>query len=344
VPAQRADWPATRPPSRAVRERREVGGVRGGSGGMPPGYEAAPSRPGGRLEWARVSWRESLNDVLVGLTGHRIQRVPHRAKPGRRTAARRRAPAAVAPGDRLVEAPVFILCSIRSGSTLLRVLLDSHPEIHAPHELHLRHLLVRARGPYAKAALHELGLEQQGLRYLMWDRLLHRELTASGKRLIVDKTPNNVFIADQLLACWPDARFVFLLRHPAAIARSRQKLRPRDSRNVERVLRYCAAVERARQAYDGYEVRYEELTADPERVLRRLCGFLGVAWDPRMLEYGAQDHGPYRAGLGDWAGKIGAGRVQAAEPPPAEIPAPLREVAAAWGYAPRPASAPAATP
>jgi len=291
-----------------------------------------------------VSWRESVNDVLVGLTGHRIQRVPRRAKPGRRPAARHRPPTAVAPGDRLVEAPVFILCSIRSGSTLLRVLLDSHPEIHAPHELHLRHLLVRARGPHAKAALHELGLEQQGLRYLMWDRLLHRELTASGKRLIVDKTPNNVFIADQLLACWPDARFVFLLRHPAAIARSRQKLRPRDSHNVERVLRYCAAVEAARQAHDGYELRYEELTAEPERVLRGLCGFLGVAWDPRMLDYGAHDHGPYRAGLGDWAGKIGAGRVQAAEPPPAQTPAPLREVAAAWGYAPRPESAaPAAT-
>ena len=284
-----------------------------------------------------------MNDVLVKATGHRIQRVP---RPGRRRrvpSARRPAPTAAAPGDRLVASPVFILCSIRSGSTLLRVLLNSHPEIHAPHELHLRFLSVRARGPYAKAALHELGLEQQGLRHLMWDRLLHRELTASGKRVIVDKTPNNVFIADQLRACWPEARFVFLLRHPAAIARSRQKLRPRDSRNVERILRYCEAVEAARRAYDGYELRYEELTAEPERVLRDLCGFLGVAWDPRMLEYGAHDHGPYRAGLGDYADKIGRGRVQPADPPPAETPPALREVSAAWGYAAQAETTPAAT-
>src|SRR3712207_4275572 len=42
------------------------------------------------------------------------------------------------PGDRLVTAPTFVLCSVRSGSTLLRVLLNSHSQIHAPHELHLR--------------------------------------------------------------------------------------------------------------------------------------------------------------------------------------------------------------
>src|SRR3954467_12084339 len=41
------------------------------------------------------------------------------------------------PGDRLLEQPVFVLSSIRSGSTLLRVLLNSHTAIHAPHELHL---------------------------------------------------------------------------------------------------------------------------------------------------------------------------------------------------------------
>ena len=290
-----------------------------------------------------MSWTESLNDVLIRVSGYRIQRVPRRARKARRPPARRRA-TPVAPGDRLVEAPVFILCSIRSGSTLLRVLLDSHPEIHAPHELHLRLLSVRARGPYARAALHELGLGQEGLRHLMWDRLLHRELTASGKRIIVDKTPNNVFIADQLRACWPDARFVFLLRHPAAIARSRQKLRPRDPRNVDRILRYCEAVEEARRTHAGFELRYEELTADPERVLRGLCDHLGVAWDARMLDYGAHDHGPYRAGLGDWAGKIGRGSVQPADPPPAATPPELRELTAAWGYAPQEVSAPAPAP
>jgi hypothetical protein len=227
---------------------------------------------------------------------------------------------------------VFILCTLRSGSTLLRVLLNSHPEIHAPHELHLRAIGVRVRGRWARASMQELGLGAQGLRFLLWDRLLHRELARSGKRIIVDKTPNNVFIVDELLECWPEARFVFLLRHPAAIARSRAALRPADGRNVERIGEYCEALEHARQAHPGHTVRYEDLTADPERVTRELCAYLGVEWDERMLDYGAQNHGPYRAGLGDFADKIAKGRVQRADPPPADIPRPLREFAAAWGY------------
>jgi hypothetical protein len=236
------------------------------------------------------------------------------------------------PGDRLVEAPTFILSSIRSGSTLLRVLLNSHPEIHAPHELHLRAMSIRVRGRWARAAINELGLGGDGLQFLLWDRLLHRLLAASGKRLIVDKTPNNVFIADRLRECWPDARFIYLLRNPAAIARSRAQLRPADGRNVERIREYCEALEHARQRYPGLTVRYEDLTADPAAITREVCAFLGVEWEASMLDYGAHDHGPYVAGLGDFAAKIGRGRVQRAAPAPLRTPGPLRAVSAAWGY------------
>jgi hypothetical protein len=314
---------------------------------MPPGYEAS-GRPD-QLQSLRVRWKTSLNRVLVRTTGHQLERAQPAARarrpngqggpaatssrPGPPTVAAE-PPRAVADGDRLVTAPVFILCSMRSGSTLLRVLLNSHPEIHAPHELHLRYVRVRLRGYLPRRSMQELGLDADGLRYLLWDRLLQRELSASGKRIIVDKTPNNVFIPFHLRACWPDARFVFLLRHPAAIVRSRRNLRPGidHDRNVERIRRYCAALEQARQTYDGHTIRYEDLTADPEGVLRGVCGFLGVPWDPAMLDYGRQDHGPYRAGLGDWADKIRTGQVQPPAPPPAETPAPLRELARAWGY------------
>jgi len=280
-----------------------------------------------------VGLRAKLNAVLLRATGHRI--IPARRRAGGRAKPQPpapRPPVPVVPGDRLVASPVFILCSLRSGSTLLRVLLNSHPEIHAPHELHLRALNVGIRGRWARRSMQQLGLGPDGLRFLLWDRLLHRELARSGKRLIVDKTPNNVFVVDELLECWPDARFVFLLRHPAAIARSRAKLRPADAHNVERVREYCEALEHARRTHTGHTVRYEELTADPARVTRELCAYLGVPWDERMLDYGAQDHGPYRAGLGDFADKIAKGRVQPADPAPGDIPPPLREIAAAWGY------------
>jgi hypothetical protein len=238
---------------------------------------------------------------------------------------------------RLVESPTFILSSVRSGSTLLRVLLGSHSRIHTPHELHLRRIRVKVRNRPALKALAQADLDEAELEYLLWDRLLHRELDASGKQLLVNKTPNDVFIVDRILECWPDARFIFLLRHPAAIARSRQRARKaKDTpeRNAEMVARYCNAVEAARQAHDGLTVRYEELAGDPARVTREVCEFLGVPWEEQMLDYGRFAHSGFEPGLGDWSSNIKSGRVQPPEPPPSadETPEPLRAVSRAWGY------------
>jgi Sulfotransferase family len=281
--------------------------------------------------------KKTINDALVRATGYQLQK----ARSGGRRPPPRRGRRAGRPGrgERLVTAPAFILSSVRSGSTLLRVLLNSHSRIHSPHELHLRHVKTEVDAAYAEKALAEIGLDAQRLRYLLWDRVLHRELAASGKQLLVNKTPNDVFIADEIRECWPDARFIFLLRHPVSTARSRQAARKdKDSeeRNLEMVLRYANALEAARRRYDGLTVRYEELTQEPERVTREVCAFLGVPWERAMLDYGEQDHGRFKPGLGDWSEKIKSGQIQPAEPLPSpdEIPPELREISEAWGYVP----------
>jgi hypothetical protein len=195
---------------------------------------------------------------------------------------------------------------------------------------------VKIREGYPQKALREVGLDARCLRYLLWDRVLQRELAASGKTLLVNKTPNDVFAADRILECWPDARFIFLLRHPGAIARSRHALRPQDTteKNAYTVARYCRAVEEARRSHPGLTVRYEQLAADPAATTRRLCEFLGVAWEPAMLDYGDFAHGRFKAGLGDWGENIKSGRVQAPAPPPPddEIPPDLVDLSRAWGY------------
>jgi hypothetical protein len=83
-------------------------------------------------------------------------------------------------------------------------------------------------------------------------------------------------------------------------------------------------------------VRYEDITADPARELQRVCAYLGVPWEPGMVDYGAHDHGRFKSGLGDWADKIKTGKIQPAPPPPPieDIPAPLLPACRAWGYLP----------
>jgi LPS sulfotransferase NodH len=267
-----------------------------------------------------VALKKTLNDALTRATGYQLQRA-------RGGAAKR-----LRGGDRLIEAPVFVICTLRSGSTLLRVLLDSHSQIRSPHELHLRYVSVHFDQRWSERSMKELGLDTRAADYLLWDRLLHRELTASRKSIIADKTPNNVFIVDRLREAWPDARFIFLLRHPGAIARSRQKYKGEGA--DELIIKYVEALEAARQAYDGHTVRYEDLTANPERELREICDFLGVPYEPTMLDYGQFDHGRYKSGLGDWNEKIKSGAIQPPEPPPPldEIDPALREMCAKWGY------------
>lgn len=237
---------------------------------------------------------------------------------------------------RLVPDPVFVLSSVRSGSTLLRVLLNSHPKIRAPHEMHLRTLSVNLTKPYTAKAMSELGLDQRELEYLLWDRIMHRELVRSGKQVIVDKTPGNAGVWERLHEGWPQARYLFLLRHPASMVSSLINGRPdRDlDATVREVRTYVDAVEAARTHLDGLTVRYEELTEKPEQVTREVCAYLGVEWTAKMLDYRKGDHGPFVPFIGDWSDNIKSGKIQKARPlpEPEDVPPALRDITRAWGY------------
>lgn len=236
----------------------------------------------------------------------------------------------------MVKSPVFLLSSVRSGSTLLRVILDTHSKILAPHELHMRVIRVKIQAGFGELSVKEIGLDERRLEYLLWDRLLHRLLSASGKQIIVDKTPNNVFMWERLPEAWPKARFIFLLRHPAAIADSlyRATKDPVWEQTVERVLEYSTALETARASLGGLTVKYEDLVADPPGVTRSICEFLNVPWEASMLDYGSVDHGRYVNRLGDWSKKIRSGEIHAdiTLPADADVPPELVDLSKAWGY------------
>jgi hypothetical protein len=244
---------------------------------------------------------------------------------------------ALTAGRRLVAKPAFLLSSIRSGSTLLRCMLNSHPAICAPHELHLRYLTAQLSSEYTELAMTTLGYTAEELRWMLWDRVLRDQLDRSGKSVIVDKSPSNVFIVSELLRCWPTARFIVLRRHPAAIVAS--IVNADDGRDkataIEQVLRYAAALDAVLQVKPATPiVRYEDLVDDPTSTCRQLCRFLNVNVDDSMVEYGRHDHGPFIYGIGDWGERIRSGRVvQAPQTAPPLVPAQLTELCQRWGYA-----------
>jgi hypothetical protein len=247
--------------------------------------------------------------------------------------------ARVGPHDRLVPAPAFVMSSVRSGSTLLRMMLNTHTQICSPHELHLRRIRAVTKSRFALMAMQELGMEERDLTYLLWDRILHRELQRSGKRVLVNKTPNDALIWPDILACWPQARMIYLHRHPAAIlnsaAASRQQELTRDQ-SAEDVLAYATGMEQLRAVRPGLVVRYEDLITDPERETQRICEFLDVPWEAGMIDYASVEHGGVRRGLGDWSDTLRSGKVRAEQQEPAaeDLHELLRPIAVAWGYLP----------
>jgi hypothetical protein len=224
--------------------------------------------------------------------------------------------------DRLV----FLIGSPRSGSTLLARMLGAHPAVHAPVEPHLMPPLAHL-GYYetVEQAPYDPIITQRGLREFVGglprgeadfldalraftDTLYGRSLGASGRRLFLDKTPAYALVLDFLARLYPEARYLVLTRHPLAVWSSYV-----DSffdgdfeaahRNNPLLERYVPAIARLlRERPVALEpVRYEQLVREPEAELRRLCGFLGLDFQPGMVDYGAGEEGPRAAarGLGD---------------------------------------------
>ncbi|MGH8883705.1 MAG: sulfotransferase family protein [Egibacteraceae bacterium] len=238
--------------------------------------------------------------------------------------------------DRLVPSPVFIFSPVRAGSTLLRCILGSHSRIHAPHELHLTGLTVHASDELTRRALDMLGMTTRDVEHLLWDRMLHHELVRSGKQVLVEKTPDHVLSWRRIAECWPAAKYIFLIRHPAQIAASLSRVFE-ESLAITEVLKYAHAMDEARAELVGPTIRYEDLTARPAEVTSQLCAFLDVPWEPEMLDYGRFDHGPFdhgpfAPGLGDWSESIHSGRIQPPRPMSSKIPNALKACCQSWGY------------
>jgi hypothetical protein len=269
-----------------------------------------------------MTWRKQVNVRLARQTGMQLQQRNGRFRLIRNP-------------PRELSAPGFIFSSVRSGSTLLRMILNTHSKIYAPHELHLASIRVDFEIPAAEKAVEALGLNDRDLTNMLWDRLLTTALQRSGKEILIEKTPNSVFMWNRVAQCWPDGRYIYLLRHPAAIIDSWRRARTSQSEDdaIASVTRYLKSLSEARRTLPGHTIRYEDLTTEPDIEARKLCDFLGVDYEPQMIKYGEQDHGPLLAGLGDWKDKIKTGEVQAARPVPSfELPEELKELAADLGY------------
>lgn len=195
---------------------------------------------------------------------------------------------------------VFLVGSERSGTTLLRLMLDHHPEIAFEKEFDFVVSKVSETGafPQVDAYLEWLATVRAAdyaidrsldYRSLVTD-FLRQKQAASGGKPRVGATVHRDF--DRLRFIWPDARYIHLVRDPRDVSRS--VVQKGWAGNVYQGSEYWIQAERCWDSLvprltsgQWTEIHYEDLVLRTEAVLTDICRFVGVAYSSEMLEYRA---------------------------------------------------------
>jgi hypothetical protein len=199
---------------------------------------------------------------------------------------------------------------MRSGSTLLRLLLECHPAVACPPESKIIAALYDAvRAPEVLPAVAALGFgpdEVLGRLGAVVAGLLQDYAEAHGKRRWIDKTPEYSRIVPFVDALFRRrAKYVVIVRHPLDCVCSLEefdKRWPQFHRNNRDVQPICEVLGRSRLAWARYwtetyrdinewretvadrcmTVKYEDLVVSPSAVVENVIEFIGE--DPRLVD------------------------------------------------------------
>lgn len=203
-------------------------------------------------------------------------------------------------GGDLVESPVFLVGSERSGSTLFRLMLDHHPQIAFFFEFDYSVLAMPEGTGWPDLEDYYEYLENDRIfraarleidRSLDYphlvDSFLRQKRRRDGKSL-VGATVHHDF--DRLTRIWPDARFIHIVRDGRDVARS--VITNGLAGNLWTAAETWVRAESmwsqmaAKLPPERFiEVRYEDLSSRAEEVLQETCRFIGVPYDPAMFNY-----------------------------------------------------------
>jgi hypothetical protein len=208
--------------------------------------------------------------------------------------------------------PVFVVGVARSGTTLLRWMLESHPRIAIPAESHwIVELADRRRGWSAQRQEEVLTEVLTNPKYRRW-WMSEAEMRAAagtlqpsyaalvatvfglyaretGKARWGDKTPWYLRHLDLLNELFPDAVFVHIIRDGRYVAASLAEGGGRDIVGAACYWRDAVRTGRSvgRRIGDARycEILLDDLISQPQATLKRVCAAIGETYTPRMLDY-----------------------------------------------------------
>ncbi len=204
------------------------------------------------------------------------------------------------PPVKLHTQPAFIVGAVRSGTTLLRLMLDHHPQLAFHFEFEFAVDQIATDGSFPTIDGYHEYLSQHRV-FQLSEGVIDPELTFSElvnsfleqKRLRENKSIVGATVhhhIDRIQHLWPEAKYIHLLRDGRDVARS-CKLMGWAGNMYHAVERWIDA-EQTWELLRGeipadrqLEVRYEDLIVEPAQTLTTICDFLGTEFDEAIFDY-----------------------------------------------------------
>ena len=234
--------------------------------------------------------------------------------------------------------PFFVLGAARSGTTMLRLMLNRHSRLTIPFESHFlvhifaelpsdRSLTLNEAARMAELVVGEKNFRtwhldptsvRQKMRQLvpaplavLVDALYRMEVADSRKPRWGDKTPHYYKIWRNLTRIFPASKLVHIIRDGRDVVRSLEQVAWHGPTNDDRARYWQERVEMAHTAVRelGPErnliVRYEDLVIETRSTLESMCTFLHESFEPEMLLF-FEDAAKHVCDIdGDVHGKLG---------------------------------------
>lgn len=141
----------------------------------------------------------------------------------------------------------------------------------------------------------------------LYAAILLEKTRAAGKYIPCEQTPRYLFVIDELLAAFPEARVVNIYRDPRAVLLSQKNRWRRASLSAERPtiskrwtltswsnyhpiltsFLWVSAIRKGKKYLEHprvFEICYEALLRDPEEKIRDLCDFIGIDFERNMQD------------------------------------------------------------